>query len=413
MTLRGGPVKKKKAVLVLEDGRYFKGHRFGSTRDIGGEVVFNTSMMGYPEILTDPSYSGQIVVMTYPMIGNYGISQDDFEARQTFAAGLIVKENSRIPSNWRCEHTLEEYLEAQGTPGLAGLDTRALVKHLRDRGSMRGMILDCEEDEPDIKALVERVKTEVATMAGTDLAKIATAGHTYHWGESSLDLTSGSLRPDDRLPDERPDFHVVVYDFGVKRSILRQLVAEGCRVTVVPADTSYEAVLAMSPDGLMLSNGPGDPEPVMYAVENVKALIGKLPIFGICLGHQILSLAIGAKSYKLKFGHRGGNHPVKDLQTGKVEITSHNHGFSIDADSLPPELAEATHINLNDGTLEGFRLKEHPAFGVQYHPEASPGPHDANYLFKRFVSMMEQWKSQPNGADSADEETVSCQDATI
>jgi len=405
-------VKKKSAVLVLEDGRYFRGHRFGASHEVGGEIVFNTSMMGYPEILTDPSYSGQIVVMTYPMIGNYGISQDDFEARKTFAAGLIVKENSRIPSNWRCEHTLEEYLESQGTPGLGGLDTRALVKHLRDRGSMRGMIFDCFDEEPDIDALVARVKSEIPTMAGTDLAKVATAGHTYHWGESSLDLNNGSLRPDNRFPDENPDYHVVVYDFGVKRSILRQLVLEGCRVTVVPADTPYLSVLAMAPDGVMLSNGPGDPEPVGYAVENVKALLGKVPIFGICLGHQILGLAIGASSYKLKFGHRGGNHPVMDLQTRKVEITSHNHGFSIDADTLPADIAEATHINLNDQTLEGFRLKKLPAFSVQYHPEASPGPHDANYLFERFVEMMKRWKSAPKSRNSANEETASCQDAT-
>lgn len=405
-------MKKKSAVLVLEDGRYFRGHRFGASHEVGGEIVFNTSMMGYPEILTDPSYSGQIVVMTYPMIGNYGISQDDFEARKTFAAGLIVKENSRIPSNWRCEHTLEEYLESQGTPGLGGLDTRALVKHLRDRGSMRGMIFDCFDEEPDIDALVARVKSEIPTMAGTDLAKVATAGHTYHWGESSLDLNNGSLRPDNRFPDENPDYHVVVYDFGVKRSILRQLVLEGCRVTVVPADTPYLSVLAMAPDGVMLSNGPGDPEPVGYAVENVKALLGKVPIFGICLGHQILGLAIGASSYKLKFGHRGGNHPVMDLQTRKVEITSHNHGFSIDADTLPADIAEATHINLNDQTLEGFRLKKLPAFSVQYHPEASPGPHDANYLFERFVEMMKRWKSAPKSRNSANEETASCQDAT-
>ena len=385
-------MKNKAALLVLEDGRYFRGYRFGATHDVGGEVVFNTSMMGYPEILTDPSYAGQIVVMTYPMIGNYGISQEDFEARQTFAAGLIVKENSRIPSNWRCEHSLDDYLQAQEAPGLHGIDTRALVRHLRDCGSMRGMVVDAGEGEPDIPALVERVKNEVPTMAGTDLAGTVTAGYTYHWGESALDLNNGSVRPDGRLPDVRSLYHVVVYDFGVKRSILRQLVVEGCRVTVVPASTPWEEVLGMNPDGVMLSNGPGDPEPVDYAVENIKALIGKVPIFGICLGHQILGLAIGAKSYKLKFGHRGGNHPVQDLATQKVEITSHNHGFSIDAASLPEDIAEMPHINLNDKTLEGFRLKHQPAFSVQYHPEASPGPHDANYLFKRFVDMMEQWK---------------------
>ena len=385
-------MEKKPAVLVLEDGRHFIGHRFGATTEVGGEIVFNTSMIGYPEILTDPSYAGQIVVMTYPMIGNYGISDEDFEARKAFAAGLIVKEESRIPSNWRCKHSLGEYLESQKVPGFAGIDTRSLVRHLRDNGSMRGMIFDYS-DGVELATLVERVKSEVPSMAGTDLAKSVTAGHVYHWGESNLDLNSGSLRPNDRLPDESSNRHVVVYDFGVKRSILRQLVDEGCRVTVVPAATSADEVMGMRPDGVMLSNGPGDPEPVSYAAENIRQLIGKVPIFGICLGHQILGLAIGAKSYKLKFGHRGGNHPVQDLSTGKVEITSHNHGFSIDADSLPADVAEMTHINLNDKTLEGFRLKHEPAFSVQYHPEASPGPHDANYLFKRFVDMIDAWKS--------------------
>ncbi len=385
-------MKKKSAVLVLEDGRYFIGHRFGATSEVGGEIVFNTSMMGYPEILTDPSYAGQVVVMTYPMIGNYGISDEDFEARQAFAAGLIIKEESRISSNWRCNHSLGEYLNAQNVPGLAGIDTRALVRHLRSKGSMRGSIFDYEEGA-DIASLVERVKADVPSMAGLDLAKTVTAGHVYHWGEANLNLKNGSLRPDERLPDEVPNRHVVVYDFGVKRSILRQLVNEGCRVTVVPAQTSADEILRMDPDGVMLSNGPGDPEPVSYAAENIRTLIGRVPIFGICLGHQILGLAIGAKSYKLKFGHRGGNHPVQDLATGKVEITSHNHGFSIDADSLPEDIAEVTHINLNDKTLEGFRLKNAPAFSVQYHPEAAPGPHDANYLFKRFIGMIDAWKA--------------------
>ncbi len=394
------------AVLVLEDGRVFRGGFFGCATETIGEVVFNTSMVGYPEILTDPSYAGQIIVMTYPMIGNYGIAEEDFEARKVFAAGLVVREPSAISSNWRSRHTLHEYLQKQRLAGFCGIDTRALARHLRQAGTMRGIIAPApgallgfgasglrrgahaQIDElpgnlvESLRPLQERAGAHPA-MAGTDLV---TAGHVYHWNEATVG-PGASPAPGQGLPDEAPLYHVVVYDFGVKRSILRQLVAEGCRVTVVPAATDAAAVMALHPDGVLLSNGPGDPEPVGYAVDNVRELIGKVPLFGICLGHQILALALGARSYKLGFGHRGGNHPVLDKQTGKVEITSHNHGFSVDAESLP-ERVEITHVNLNDGTLEGLRVVDAPAFSVQYHPEAAPGPHDANHLFDRFIGMI-------------------------
>jgi len=376
----------KAALLVLEDGRIFRGRRFGANTDAEGEVVFNTSMMGYQEILTDPSYAGQIVTMTYPMIGNYGITGEDFEARKIFLGGLIVKEISRISSNWRSKVTLDEYLKQQGIPGFCDIDTRALVRHLRDKGAMRGIIADAEG--ADEQVLIARAQS-LPSMAGTDLAKVVTAGHQYSWTEQDIDL-AGTREPT-ASPDEKPQPHVVAYDFGIKRGILRQLAGEGCRVTVVPASTTAEAVMALNPDGVLLSNGPGDPEPVDYAVENVKALIGKVPIFGICLGHQILALASGGSAFKLKFGHRGGNHPVQDLHTSKIEITSQNHGFCIDPDSLPKDEVEVTHINLNDKTCAGIRLKNAPAFSVQYHPEASPGPHDANYLFDRFMQMMREW----------------------
>ncbi|MBT6177104.1 MAG: glutamine-hydrolyzing carbamoyl-phosphate synthase small subunit [Deltaproteobacteria bacterium] len=376
----------KAALLVLEDGRIFRGRRFGADSDAQGEVVFNTSMMGYQEILTDPSYAGQIVTMTYPMIGNYGIAGEDFEARKIFLGGLIVKEISRISSNWRSEVTLDEYLKRQGIPGFCDIDTRALVRHLRDKGAMRGIIADAEG--ADEQALIAKAKG-LTSMAGTDLAKVVTAGHQYSWTEKDIDL-AGTRAPA-ASPDEKAQPHVVAYDFGVKRGILRQLAGEGCRVTVVPASTTAEEVMTLNPDGVLLSNGPGDPEPVDYAIENVKALIGKVPIFGICLGHQILALASGGSAFKLKFGHRGGNHPVQDLKTGKIEITSQNHGFCVDPDSLPKDEVEVTHINLNDKTCAGIRLKNAPAFSVQYHPEASPGPHDANYLFDRFMQMMREW----------------------
>ena len=375
----------KPAILVLEDGRFFRGRRFGAQTDAQGEVVFNTSMMGYQEILTDPSYAGQIVTMTYPMIGNYGIAPEDFEARKVFLSGLIVRELSRISSNWRSNIPLSDYLERQGIPGFCDIDTRALVRHLRSAGAMRGIIVEDVGQGPE--ELAERAR-EIPSMAGTDLAKEVTAGHNYHW--TALDVDLAGTRDADASPDAQEQLHVVAYDLGIKRGILRQLAGAGCRVTVVPATAGADEVMALKPDGVLLSNGPGDPEPVEYAAANVKKLIGQVPLFGICLGHQILALAAGAKSFKLKFGHRGANHPVQDLSTRKIEITSQNHGFCIDSESLP-EHVEMTHVNLNDHTCAGIRLKDAPAFSVQYHPEASPGPHDANYLFDRFVQMMRDW----------------------
>ena len=372
------------AMLVLEDGRIFRGRRFGAMHEMGGEVVFNTSMIGYQEILGDPSYAKQIVVMTYPMMGNYGIAPEDFESNSAFAAGLVVKEPSRIASNWRHDRTLDDYLKAQGVVGFCDLDTRALVRHLRTVGARRGVISD---ETSDVATLVDKARA-VPSMAGLDLASVVTTAKAYPWSEASPLLAKG-----DGKDGSGSKYHVVVFDFGVKRNILRRLVDVGCRVTVVPGNTSAQDVLALRPSGVLLSNGPGDPEPVAYGVRTVRELLGKIPIFGICLGHQLLALAAGGKSYKLKFGHRGANHPVMDLTTRKVEITSQNHGFTIDPDSLKAGVAEVTHVNLNDQTLEGIRLLQHPAFSVQYHPEAAPGPHDAGYLFDRFTGMMDAWKN--------------------
>jgi len=389
------------ALLVLEDGRVFRGRRFGAPVDAEGEVVFNTSMTGYQEILGDPSYAGQLVVMTYPMIGNYGIAPEDFESRKTFLTALIVKEPSRIPSNWRSHKPLGEYLEANGVPGLYGFDTRSLVRHLRTVGALRGVIGDASVGEA---ALLARARA-VPSMAGCELASGVSEDHKYDWSVASPDLDSklppkpaveavsagpmilGTARP----TNGQGHFRVVCMDYGIKWNILRRLVDVGCDVTVVPANTTAKDVLSLAPDGVVLSNGPGDPEPMGYAVRELQALIGKVPVFGICLGHQLLGLAAGGRTYKLKFGHRGGNHPVMDLTTRKVEITSHNHGFAVDPDSLP-DTVEKTHIDLNDQTLEGLRLKNAPAFSVQYHPEAAPGPHDAHYLFARFARMMQEWQ---------------------
>ena len=373
------------AILALEDGRVFRGKGYGAQGECHGEVVFNTSITGYQEIFTDPSYCGQIVVLTNPEIGNYGTNAEDNEATRPYIEGLIVREFSRVSSNWRSQQVAEEYLDQFKIPVLAEIDTRSLVRHLRDHGVMRGVISTLEADADKLIAKAR----SIPRMDGTDLAKVVTTKHTYVWetGERS------------HLPDEvvgvkdTPErFHVVAYDYGIKQNILRKLRSEGCKVTVVSAETKAEDVLALKPNGVFLSNGPGDPEPCTYAVENIRRLMGRLPIFGICLGHQLTGLALGGKTFKLKFGHHGGNHPVKQLNTGKIEITAHNHNFAVDPDSLPQSEVELTHMDLNDQTLEGMRHRNLPLFTVQYHPEASPGPHDSHYLFKDFVKMMEEWK---------------------
>ncbi|HBO84146.1 MAG: carbamoyl phosphate synthase small subunit [Deltaproteobacteria bacterium GWC2_42_11] len=372
---------RNKAVLALADGTVFEGYSFGAEGESIGEVVFNTSMTGYQEILTDPSYKGQIVTMTYTQIGNYGINSEDIESARPWIEGFIVKEFCQYPSNWRSKETLDSYLKRHNIVGIHGIDTRALTKHLRDNGAMNGVISTVDLDP---ERLVKKAKG-FPSMAGLDLAKEVTCKEPYKLKQGLWNIERGysSLST-----HHSPLYKVVAYDFGIKYNILRNLVNVGCDVTVVPAWTSADDVLKMNPDGVFLSNGPGDPDAVKYAIENVRKLIGKKPIFGICLGHQILGLALGGKTYKLKFGHRGGNQPVMDLTTRKVEITSQNHGFAVDVNSLKG-IAELTHINLNDKTVEGLAHKKLPLFSVQYHPEASPGPHDASYLFKRFVDLME------------------------
>jgi carbamoyl-phosphate synthase small subunit len=370
-----------KAVLALADGTIFTGTAFGAEGEVAGEVVFNTSLTGYQEILTDPSYKGQIVTMTYPEIGNVGVNTEDVESRRPFVEGFIVKEYWERPSNWRAQQSLAHYLRDHGIVGMQGVDTRALVRHLRDYGAQQG-ILSTVDDDP--KRLVEKARA-VPSLVGRDLVKEVTCTQPYDWDQGRWELGRGY-----RTQTSRPRFFVVAYDFGIKFNILRNLVDAGCQVRVVPAHTPAAEVLALQPDGVFLSNGPGDPEAVPYAKEQVAALIGKVPLFGICLGHQIMGLALGGRTYKLKFGHRGGNHPVMDLTTRKVEITTQNHGFCVDSDSLQHRAA-VTHLNLNDHTVEGLAHAEFPLFSVQYHPESSPGPHDANYLFRRFTDMMERY----------------------
>ena len=368
------------ALLALEDGRVFHGLAFGAVGERTGEVVFNTSLTGYQEVLTDPSYKGQIVVMTNPHIGNYGVTPEDDESCRPFVEAFVVREVSPLVSNWRAQGDLSTFLKTYGVMGITELDTRALVRHIRSRGAMRGVL---SATDPDADRLVTKAR-QSPSMEGLDLVQAVTCDAPYEWTEGPL--AGWQVLDRDLAGVQR---HVVAYDFGIKHNILRLLADRGCRVTVVPATTSAYEVLAMQPDGVFLSNGPGDPAAVTYAVESIAELLGQVPIFGICLGHQLLALALGGQTYKLKFGHRGGNQPVKNLRTGRVEITAHNHGFAVAADSLPPEV-EVTHVNLNDGCVEGLRHRELPAFSVQYHPEASPGPHDARYLFDRFVEMIKK-----------------------
>jgi carbamoyl-phosphate synthase small subunit len=380
-----GQHSTRKAVLVLADGTVFEGETFGAEAEVSGEVVFNTSMTGYQEILTDPSYRGQIVVMTYPLIGNYGINSEDAESYRPYLSGLIVKEYCPRPSNWRATKPLDRYLKENAVAGLEGIDTRALARHLRDHGAQQGILSTTDEHRNDLV----RKAGALPTLLGRDLVCEVTCQKSYNWNETIWpQQAGGSFQKEVGDRSNAPQHHVVVYDFGVKQNILRMLIHSGCRVTVVPASASAEETLNLKPDGILLSNGPGDPEAVSYAIREIKKLLGKKPIFGICLGHQLLGLAMGGKTYKLKFGHHGGNQPVMDLNTKKVEVTTHNHGFAVDVDSLGPEV-ELTHVNLNDQTVEGMRHRSLPIFSVQYHPEASPGPHDAHYLFNRFKEMME------------------------
>ncbi len=374
------------AILALEDGRIFKGLGYGHPGECQGEVVFNTSLTGYQEIATDPSYAGQIVVLTNPQIGNYGTNQADNEAAKPYIEGLIVREFSPISSNWRSEQVTDEYMERYAVPVLAEIDTRALVRHLRTHGVMRGVISTLTSDTD---ALVTKARA-IRKMDGTDLARVVSTKASYSFDENDARNQSGDPLLSSAV--DGPKLHVVAYDFGIKQNILRMLTREGCKVTVVPAETSADDVLGMKPDGVFLSNGPGDPEPVDYAVKAIRGMMGRVPVFGICLGHQLCGLALGGKTYKLKFGHHGGNHPVKNNATGKVEITAHNHNFAVDPESINANEVELTHVDLNDNTLEGLRHKTLPLFSVQYHPEAAPGPHDSHYLFKDFRSMMEEWK---------------------
>ncbi len=376
-----------KAILALEDGRVFEGVSFGAQGEVTGEVCFNTSMAGYQEILTDPSYAGQIITMTYPLIGNYGVNADDSESDRPHCEGFVVREISQVASNWRSEGMLSDFLAEGGVVGISGIDTRALTKHIRSAGAMTGVLSSTNLDPASLAA-----KAKAAPgLVGRDLVAGVSVAEQYAWS----------------APD-KAEFKVVAYDFGMKRNIARRLAAAGCSVTIVPAKTPAEAVMAMGPDGVFLSNGPGDPEPIVYAVEAVRDLLGKVPVFGICLGHQLLGLALGAKTYKLKFGHRGANQPVMNMATRAVEITSQNHGFAVDFDSIGDVAdddgvrvartsrfgeVELSHLNLNDETVEGLRCRDVGAFSVQYHPESSPGPHDSRYLFGQFADMMRQAKS--------------------
>mgnify|MGYP001364130138 FL=1 len=357
--------KEKKAILLLDDGTLFNGTSFGSVGETIGEVCFNTGMTGYQEILTDPSYAKQIVTMTAPHIGNYGINSEDMESESIQVSGFVIKEESVIPSNWRAEMSLGDYLRDQDVVGIKGIDTRSLTRHIRDNGAMNGIISSITDDKNKLKNNLKNYPS----MEGLDLAKLVSTKSIYHWSSKGK-------------------YKVAAVDFGVKRNILRLLENFDCQVTVFPANTTAKDILDFNPDGVFLSNGPGDPAAVEYGIEAVKQILGKKPIFGICLGHQILAIALGAKTFKLKFGHRGINHPVKNNETGEIEITSQNHGFSVDLNSIPENVIP-THINLNDNTSAGISCIDFPAFSVQYHPESSPGPHDSRYLFEKFIGMMD------------------------
>ena len=359
------------AILLLKDGRFFMGNSFGSEGETIGEVCFNTGMTGYQEILTDPSYCKQIVTMTSPHIGNYGVNTDDIESDRIQVAGFVIKEESVTPSNWRSTQSIGDYLQENKTVGIQGIDTRVLTRHIRDHGAMNGVISSIDSDMASLKQKLENAPS----MSGLDLAKEVTCKKHYLWNNTSPPVNRSTR------------YKIAVIDFGIKYNILRLLEGHGCDATVFPSQTSSKEILDFKPDGIFLSNGPGDPAAVTYGIKTVKNLLGKKPIFGICLGHQILALALGAKTLKLKFGHRGINHPVKNLETGIVEITSQNHGFAVDLDSLPDNVIP-THVNLNDNTSEGLCCKDIPAFSVQYHPESSPGPHDSRYLFQQFNELM-------------------------
>ena len=386
----------REAILALADGRIFRGRAFGAIGESVGEAVFNTAMTGYQEVLTDPSYKGQIVCMTYPEIGNVGINAEDAESAGVHVEGFVVKEYRPRPSNWRSEMTLGEYLERAGVVGIEGIDTRALVRHIRKLGALRGIVAT---DGTPADQLIYEAK-QLPLMAGQELAGRVSCAKPYDWQKGSIDLATSPWAEQMGESGASPDtkkFKVVAYDYGIKLNILRLLVDHHCDVTVVPAHTSAEDVLAMRPTGVFLSNGPGDPEPITYAVENIRKLAGRVPVFGICLGHQLCGLALGGKTFKLKFGHHGSNHPVKNLLTSQVEITAQNHGFCVDPESLPSSDVEITHVNLNDHTNEGMRHKNLPLFSVQYHPEASPGPHDSHYLFTQFTDLMKEFQ-QPGSS---------------